>query len=291
MTKQPTTDHRAGAALWVDGRYRLDERLDADELVEIWRAHDELLHRAVTLKRLHEELLAERGVLDEFRGEAMAVAGISHTNVARRYEVEIRDDVAYTTSEHIEGPSLAELCARRPLEVDAVAAAGFHAASGLAAAHERGVVHRAISPRTLLIGTDGRLRLAYFRMLSQPGVGTGPAAEVDGQRHYLAPEQLRGEPATTASDVYALGRTLQAAWVGSPHASMDTATDGPLARTLKTLPGVFRDDRDQRLREIILAMVDPQPASRPTAAEVRDLLTGICGSRGELVLRPLVADA
>jgi eukaryotic-like serine/threonine-protein kinase len=173
MAKQHT-ERRGGVSAVVDDRYRLLRRIDVDELVDIWLAQDELLDRCVVLKRLHDGLLSQPAVREAFHAEATAVAALSHVNVARRYEVEVRDDVAYTISEHIEGPTLAELCAKGPLAIEAAAAVGFQAAAGLAAAHEGDVLHRDVGPRTMLVGTDGRLRLAFFRMPSIPGVGVGP---------------------------------------------------------------------------------------------------------------------
>jgi eukaryotic-like serine/threonine-protein kinase len=290
MSEQQIFRRADGVATWIDDRYRVERCLDQDELVEVWRARDELLNRLVVLKMLHQELLEQDVVLEQFQAEAMAIAAIAHTNVARRYEVEIRDDLAYTTSEYIEGPSLAELLATGPLEVDALAAVGFHAASGLAAVHGQGVVHRNIWPRTTVLGTDGRLRLAYFRMPRIPGVGVPDRARSDREaERFLAPEQVRGEVASPASDVFALGRTLHAAWTGSLDTSLETPTDGPLARTLRAIPGLGNDERPERLREIIIAATQPRPEARPTASEVRDRLADICGTRGELVLRPLVA--
>jgi eukaryotic-like serine/threonine-protein kinase len=288
MEKQQTGRREDVAAL-VEARYRLLRRLDVDELVEIWIAQDELLDRCVVLKRLHDGLLSEPSARDAFHAEATAVASISHVNVARRYEVEVRGDVAYTISEHVEGPNLAELCAKGPLVLEAAASVGFQAAAGLAAAHEQGVVHRDVGPRTMVIGTDGRLRLAFFRMPSIPGVGVGPPPDVQERRHYLAPERFRGGAPTTASDVYGLGRALQLAWSGSLDAPLEPAPRGPVLRTLRSLPGVLTDDRDARLREIILAATEPTPEWRPPASELRDHLSELSGARGELVLRPLVS--
>jgi eukaryotic-like serine/threonine-protein kinase len=287
MAKQQTGRREDVAAL-VDDRYRLLRRVDVDELVDIWIAQDELLDRCVVLKRLHPGLLSDAAAREAFHAEATAVASIAHVNVARRYEVEVRDDVAYTTSEHIDGPSLAELCSKGPLAIEAAASVGFQAAAGLAAAHERDVLHRDVGPRTMVIGTDGRLRLAFFRMASIPGVGVGPPPRVEERRHYLAPERFRGGPATVESDVYGLGRALQVAWGGSLDAAVEPAPEASLLRRLRTLPGVLTDDRDERLREIILAATESRPEWRPAASELRDHLAELSGARGELVLRPLV---
>src|SRR5690606_13243080 len=163
--------------------------------------------------------------------EARMMARLSHPNVLAVYEVGFADGALFVVMEHIEGCDLATwLAAPRPLDdiLHVLAQAG----RGLAAAHARGIVHRDFKPENVLVGRDGRVRVADFGLSHLVHAIPAGLVRLDvaaGTPAYMAPELLRGEPAKPASDVFAFAMTAAEALGCPPKAS----------------PG----ERDRRLRE------------------------------------------
>lgn len=274
----------------LDDRFRLERRLGENDIAEAWRAEDRQLGRVVIVCVLHPELRADPLVLERFRLEALAAAQLNHGHVAGIFDVAVHDDVAYTVGEYVDGPSLVRLMDDGPLEPAVVAAVGHQAASGLAAAHEEGIIHRDVRPGNLLVGRDGRVRIVDFGSARIPDpehpslTGRALAAE-----SYLAPELATGALSTDRSDVYALGRTLLKALDGMHDVPDDE--DGLLDRVLGSIPGLPLGTSDgDRLREEIAAAMAPDPARRPTAAAFADALGRLYGTRGDEVLRRMIAD-
>ncbi len=173
----------------------------------VWEAQDELLGRAVAVKVLAQHLSDDDRARKRFEREARAAAGLSsHPNVVTIYDVAEHEGRAFMVMELMRGGSLADVL-RRDEEISHKRALRWlrEAASGLDAAHAAGVVHRDVKPANLLlddhdrlgIGDFGIARLAWEEQVTQTGQVLGTAA-------YLAPEQAMGEPATAASDRYAL---------------------------------------------------------------------------------------
>src|SRR5690242_15439831 len=192
-------------------RYRVIRHLANGGMASVWEAHDDLLDRDVAVKVLASHLGEDDGARHRFAREARAAAALStHPNVVTIYDVGEHDGHTYMVMELMRGGSLADRLRagdRIPRE-DAVRWLG-EAAAALDAAHDAGVVHRDIKPANLLLDERGRLGIGDFgiarvaetsaaQQLTQTGQVLGTAA-------YISPEQATGEPASTASDRYALG--------------------------------------------------------------------------------------
>ena len=132
----------------VLGRYRLLERLGAGGFGVVWRAHDELLHREVAVKRVW---LGPDGDSERASREALAAARLSHPAIVALYEACAVDDAFYLISELVDGETLARLIAERALADEEVLEIGLALASALAHAHARGVIHRDIKPQNVLV--------------------------------------------------------------------------------------------------------------------------------------------
>ena len=215
---------------------------------------------------------------DDLLAEARVMAQVSHPNVLPVYEVGLDGDAMFLVMELVEGSNLRTWLHGRPAraEVERVFA---DAARGLAAAHARGVVHRDFKPDNVLIGTDGRVRVADFG-LSQLGRGSDPLIEwgdLAGTPDYMAPEQWRGGVATPRSDVYAFARALAEALTGVRGETAEL--DERLAAA-----GV-----DGQLRALLRAGVDDEPEARPTLAQFIAALEGRARPRPRRL--PIVAAA
>ena len=273
----------------LDGRFELEGFLGDDPVAQVWCARDLQLERRVVVRQLHEHHLEEESVLERFRLEAEAAARLSHGHVANLFDVAIRDGLAYTVGEYVDGPSLARLIEDGPLEVTVVAAIGNQAALGLAAAHEAGIVHRDVRPGNLLIGRDGRVRIVDFGSARIPDPSGGHADPGTARSEvYLAPEQLEnGVIGTDRSDVYALGRTLSRALSGSGH-TPEPDSEGLVGRVLEAIPGLpLSSSREEQLRSVLGEATDPDPERRPGAEALAASLEGLHDGRADEVLRQL----
>jgi serine/threonine protein kinase len=192
------------------GRYRLVHRLATGGMGQVWRAADKVLGRPVAVKLLRSEYAEDPAFLDRFRTEARCTAGLSHPGIANVFdygEVEGPHPIAYLVMELVEGAPLSALLAREGrLDPERVLDMIAQAALALGSAHQAGVVHRDVKPSNLLIRRDGVVKVTDFGISRT--AGEAPRTEagvVVGTAAYLSPEQVACQPATPASDVYALG--------------------------------------------------------------------------------------
>jgi serine/threonine protein kinase len=251
----------------VGGRYRVERRLGAGGMSVVQLAHDELLDRPVALKLLADLPRGDDELRDRFLREGRLAAKLSHPNVVAVYDSGLEDEQPYLVLEYVDGGTLADEVRRRgPLPAAEVASLGAQACAGLAHAHAAGIVHRDVKPHNLLLRRDGVLKVADFgiargaldQTLTQAGTLLGTAA-------YLAPEVLRGERATTSSDLYGLGAVLYELLTGRPPRQVESFADldgwQPIAE-----PQLLVPDAPAGLAAAIMRCLDPDPRARPASA-------------------------
>jgi serine/threonine-protein kinase len=191
------------------GRYQLEGRLGAGGMGVVYRAVDGQLHRVVALKLLAPHLATDVEARRRFLSEARAAASLDHPNICAVYEAGETDSaVPYIAMAHCQGETLKARIARGPLAVPDAVSFALQMARGLAAAHARGVIHRDVKPANVIIAGDGLLKLVDFGLarlvdstVTAPGLARGTFA-------YMAPEQLRGQPADARTDLWSLGVVL-----------------------------------------------------------------------------------
>jgi serine/threonine-protein kinase len=195
-------------------RYRLDSRIATGGMGEVWRATDTVLNREVAVKVLKHEYADDPTFRSRFETEARHAAALHHPGVAGVYdfgEATATDGSGqprpYLVMELVEGQPLSRLLADgRDLDRSAVRDLLAQAGDALAAAHAAGIVHRDVKPANLMVTPDGRIKITDFGIArAGDGAGITQTGTVMGTAQYLSPEQARGELATPASDVYALG--------------------------------------------------------------------------------------
>jgi len=199
-------------------RYRTTEILGHGGMGEVYRGCDELLGRPIAVKLLRADP-RDPFAAARFQREARAAAMVKHPHVVAVYDFGHSNGEYYLVMELVEGRSVAhELALRGPLDPDQAVGIIRQAASGVAAAHRRNIVHRDIKPDNLLIDVDGSVKVADFGIARSPADTTTPtmSGRILGTSYYLAPERAEGRPATTASDVYALGCVLYQLLTGHP---------------------------------------------------------------------------
>jgi serine/threonine-protein kinase len=248
------------------GRYRIERELGHGGMASVYLAHDEELGRPVAVKLLPPHLAADDVFRARFVREARLAGRLSHPNIVRVYDAGETDGRPFIVMEYVPGSSLAE--AGR-LAADRVVALGAQACAGLQHAHDAGLVHRDVKPANLLVRDDGVLKIVDFGIAraaestrhTQAGTLLGTAA-------YLAPEQIAGEDATPASDVYSLGAVLYELLTGRPpYAFASLAelaakqTEGSITPVRDVEPAVPRE-----LEAAVMHALARDPSFRPASA-------------------------
>jgi len=203
--------------------YRILEQIGAGGMGVVYRAHDEELDRDVAIKVLPPGTLADDSAGRRFRKEALSLARLNHPNVATVHEFSSAQGVDFLVTEYIPGLGLDARIAGRALPVPEIMNLGIQLAQGLAAAHQQNLVHRDLKPANIRITPDGRLKILDFGLarLSSSANDQGMTAtltksqEITGTLPYMAPEQLRGEPTDTSSDIWSTGVVLYEAATGT----------------------------------------------------------------------------
>ena len=198
---------RGHALVTLDGRYAVVERIASGGMGEVFRARDTVLAREVAIKVLHRSLAGDQAFVDRFRTEARAAAGLSHPNIVAVFDWGSVDGIYYMVMEYVRGQSLRAMLTREGrLEPAQAADVVRQTLQALESAHRQGIVHRDIKPENVLVTTDGVVKVADFGLARAYAEGRQTqAGTVTGTVQYLAPEQIRGEPADPRSDLYSLG--------------------------------------------------------------------------------------
>jgi len=271
-----------GPGCVVAGRYQLLDRIGQGSMGTVWRARDLVLTRDVAIKEVGLPGVMSDRDLAVLRGrtlrEARVSARLTHPGVITIYDVIESAGIPWIVMELIAARSLEQILARDgPLPPRRAAATGMMLLGALASAHAVGIVHRDVKPGNVLLAGDGRAVLTDFGIAAVDGdPGLTQTGMVMGTPGFCAPERIRGEPASPASDLWSLGATLFAAvegrgpfdGYGTPMAVLASIvhSDPPLARSAGPL-GV-----------VIGALMTRDPARRPDAAYAGQLLTNAAAS-------------
>ena len=236
----------------VAGRYRLERILGTGGMASVWLARDERLGRPVAVKLLSDSLAHDESYLHRFRREARLAAGLSHPNLVTVYDFGDQDERPYLVMEYVEGGTLAERIAGGTAQELDPGRLARELLDALDHIHSAGIVHRDIKPGNVLIAPDGSARVTDFGIAQPEGAtrltGTGL---VVGTRNYIAPEVLRGDPATVRSDLYSCAMVIQEAFG-------------------ETLP--------PRLAPVVERLANEDPARRPESASAVLTRLGAAGA-------------
>ncbi|MEV5842978.1 serine/threonine-protein kinase [Streptomyces sp. NPDC051985] len=259
----------------MNGRYRLAESIGQGGMGRVWRAADETLDRQVAVKEMRiDGLDAEdtRTRRERTLREARATARIDHPNVVRVYDVVDEGERLWIVMELVHGRSLEWIMAEEgALSPRAAARIGLGLVAALRQVHAGGVLHRDIKPGNVLVeSTAGRVVLTDFGIAAiQDAKALTMVGMLVGSPDYMAPERISGRPQGPPSDVWSLGATLCAALAGRSPFSRDT--------TLATLHAVLYEEPELPaaagpLRELLAALLEKDPTTRPDLAEVEQAL-------------------
>ncbi len=241
------------------GRYVLGDLLGKGGMGEVRRGWDRVLGRPVAVKLVRGESEALR----RFGHEVRVLAGLDHPGLVPVFDAGADGPVSFVVMRLIEGRTLREELESGPLGLERVRELGIALAEALDHVHARGVVHRDVKPGNVLLDRDGRPHLADFglaRRLDTPHLTR--SNRIMGTAAYLAPEQVRGEEVSAATDVYALGLLLLECLTGRREYPGGTA-DAAVARLHR--PARIPSDLPDDLTRLLALMTSLVPRRRPTA--------------------------
>jgi hypothetical protein len=200
------------------GAYRILGVLGEGGMGVVYLAEDPRLGRKVALKAIARKFTNDAHARERLRREARAAAALVHPGIAVVYSLEEIDGSLFIVSEHLQGETLRDAIAGGPLPLPEVISIGRQLAGALAAAHDSGVIHRDLKPENVMRTRDGAVKILDFGLAKAPvAMASGATADapsltaagaVFGTPAYMSPEQLRGEPAGPASDIFSLGVLL-----------------------------------------------------------------------------------
>ena len=239
-------------------------RLGKGGMGEVYRADDLKLGQPVALKFLPADVDRDPARLTQLHTEVRMARQVAHPNVCRVYDIDETDGHTFLSMEYVDGEDLGSLLKRigrfpqdRAIEV------ARQICSGLAAAHERGVIHRDFKPANVMLDSAGKVRITDFGL-----AGTSGEVLRAGTPAYMAPEQISGAEVTARSDIYALGLVLYEVFTG--QRALEGKNLAELIHKREQLdfpqPSAIVRDLDPEIERAIMRCLQPDPAVRPSSA-------------------------
>ncbi|MDX6445450.1 MAG: eukaryotic-like serine/threonine-protein kinase [Blastocatellia bacterium] len=286
-------------------QYTIVSKIGEGGMGVVWRARDSKLGRDVAIKVLPAVMSENADRLNRFEQEAQAAGALNHPNILSIYHIGTHEGAPYIVSELLEGETLRERMAGGALPQRKAIDYALQIAKGLAAAHDKGIVHRDIKPDNIFITDDGRVKILDFGLAKLTSIDSAasqtevPTRKVNtdpgtvmGTMGYMSPEQLKGQPADHRSDIFSFGAILyemlsgKRAFRGDSMAETMSAIlreDPPdLSETNKTISPAFE--------RVVRHCLEKNPAERFHSA--RDLafaiesLSGTATSSGQTITMP-----
>ncbi len=202
-----------GIGTIIGDRYEILGKVGSGGMADVFRAKDNRLNRFVAIKILKQEYSEDTKFVARFRGEAQAIAAISHPNIVAIYDVGeymagVDNTMYYIVMEMVEGITLKKYIEeKKRLGVREAVGISIQIANGLEAAHNNNIIHRDIKPQNILMARDGTAKVTDFGIAKAASSNT-ITANTMGSVHYISPEQARGGYSDMKSDIYSLGVTM-----------------------------------------------------------------------------------
>ena len=259
------------------GRYEIQEQVGIGGMANVYKARDLIDDITVAVKILKDEYIQNEEFLRRFRNEAKAIAGLSHPNIVKVYDVIYNDDVPAIVMEYIDGITLKEYIEREGvLKWKEALHYTVQTLRALQHAHDKGIVHRDIKPHNIMLLMDGTIKVMDFGIARFARFETKTiSGKVIGSVHYISPEQACGDVTDHKTDIYSVGVMLFEMLTGRLPFEADAAVSVAMMQVSKTpaRPREINDTIPEGLEEIILKAMQKDTKQRyQSAAEMlRDI--------------------
>lgn len=250
----------------LNDRYMITEVIGVGGMAYVYKAFDKVCNRVVAVKILKDEFMSDAQFRRRFTNESKAITMLSHSNIVDVYDVSLEGDSLYIVMEYIDGITLKEYMERKGA-LSTVEALHFvkQILSGLAHAHERGIVHRDIKPHNIILLKDGTIKITDFGIARLTKFDTQTISDMAiGSVHYISPEQASGDRTDARSDIYSAGIILYEMLTGKLPFEADTAVAVALkqVQAQPELPTELNPELPQGLEDITLKAIMKDPAIR-----------------------------
>ncbi|HEX7878724.1 MAG TPA: serine/threonine-protein kinase, partial [Candidatus Eisenbacteria bacterium] len=293
------------------GPYDIIAPLGSGGMGEVYRARDPRLGRDIALKTLPADVAGDAQRLARFQREARTVAGLSHPNVVVLHSIEEADGMHFLTMELVDGEGLDTVVVPGGLPFPRVLELAIALSDALTAAHERGIVHRDLKPANVMLTRDGRLKVLDFGLAKPSDSSSTPdlsramtldrpvstVGQIVGTVPYMAPEQIRGEPTDSRTDLFSLGILVFELATGRRPFSGGTAADisSAILRDAPPTLGELRAELSGDFDRIVSRCLEKEPRDRfQTARDVHNELRRLrksIESSGMTAARPAVTES
>src|SRR5213592_1808470 len=289
-------------------QYKVLSLLGEGGMGEVYRARDAKLGRDVAIKVMPAAFSADAERLRRFEQEAQAAGALNHPNILVIFHIGTHEGAPYIVSELLEGDTLRERMAGAALSQRKAIDYALQTAHGLAAAHEKGIIHGDLKPENLFVTKDGRVKILDFGLAKLIGVGDGtqsqtevPTRRVDtdpgvvmGTIGYMSPEQLRGRPTDHRSDIFSFGAILYEMLSGKRAFRGESTADTMSAILREDPPDLSETNKtiSPALERVVHHCLEKNPDERFHSA--RDLafaiesLSGTATSSGQTATMPTI---
>ena len=253
-----------------DGRYRIQRKLGAGGMADVYLAEDQELGRRVAIKILNGRHANDDQFIERFRREAKNAAALNHPSIVSIYDRGEAEDTYYIAMEFLDGRTLKELIVGRgAAPINVAIEYGRQILSALRFAHRHGIVHRDIKPHNVLVDAEGRVKVTDFGIARAGTSQMTETGSIVGTAQYLSPEQARGGEVDPRSDLYSLGVVLYELLTGKTPFDGDT----PVEIAMKHLsnapkpPSKLRPEVPPELDKVVLRALAKNPDERYQSAD------------------------
>src|ERR687889_911101 len=273
----------------IDQRYELRTLVGSGGMADVYLAGDEILGREVALKLLKDRYAENEEFVERFRREAKSAAALSSPYIVPIFDRgETDDGTYYITMEYLPGGTLKErIRATSALRPQAAAEVALQVAEALQTAHVRGVVHRDIKPRNILLADSDHVKVADFGIARAADATTiSQTGDILGSAKYMSPEQAEGDEVGPVSDLYSLGVVLYEMLTGRVPFEVETPADVPIRHAVAPPPHPRKLDSEvpEDLDAITMRLLATNPEDRYGSAD--KLIEELQGARAQIPSAP-----